>query len=145
MPYIRLYSKDISLEEKRQIAEKLISIALRAFELHPEERYKVSVQFLPRKLSPAPIHSLFRSEKAAAVLEVSDHDLTVHHITAFVQEATPLLSQPAVVGQMRRLAHMLGLRPDPSRQIAFQFNDPGPAAKTVRDEYFAPIPLRKAA
>jgi hypothetical protein len=145
VPYIRLYSKDISLVEKRLLAEKLITIALDAFQLSPNERYKISVQFVPRNLSPAAIDSLFRSESAAAVLEVCDPNLTVHHVTAFVEAATPVLGESTVVRRTHRMARMLGLHPNPSRQIAFQFSETGSRSENFCDDGFVHVSVRKAA
>jgi hypothetical protein len=145
MPYIRLYSRQVPLAEKRLLAEKLISIALDAFEMQPEERYKISVQFVPRKLSPPSIDSLFRLDRAAAVLEVSDHNLTVHHITSFVEAATPVLSESAVAGRAQKMARMLGFNPDPSRQIAFQFNETSSPSGDSSGDGYTHLSLRKAA
>jgi hypothetical protein len=62
------------------------------------------------------------------VLEVSDHDLTVQKITAFVEAATPILSESTAVKHSSPLARMLGREADPARQVAFEFNDAGTAA-----------------
>src|SRR5580698_5625817 len=113
MPYIRLYSREMSLAEKRVVAEKLISIALDAFQLPSEERYKISVQFMPRDFSRAPVDEL-PSGEAEAVLEVSDYHLTVHTVASFVDAARPMLSQSAVVKPPSRLARWLGIEPDPA-------------------------------
>lgn len=145
MPYIRLYSKEISLGEKRLLAEQLISIALNAFQLSPKERYKISVQFVPRSLSPAAIDSLFRTEAAAAVLEVCDPNLTVHHVTSFVEAATPVLGESTVVRRTHRMARMLGLTPNPSRQIAFQFNETRSASEESSGDGYTHVSIRKAA
>jgi hypothetical protein len=126
MPYIRLYSREVSLAEKRILAEKLITIALSAFQLSPEERHHITIQFMPRSMSPARFDQLLRRGEKSAVLEVSDHELTVEKITAFVEAATPLLSESAAVKHSGRIARMLGREADPARQVAFQFNDTGP-------------------
>ncbi len=139
MPYIRLYSREVSLGEKRLLAEKLISITLSALQLRPEERDQITIQFVPRNWSPKSVDSLFRSKEAAAVLEVSDHDLSVHKISAFVEAATPLLSQSAVIGHSSRVARMLGLAPDPSRQIAFQFNEMSSTARNADGNRLEPM------
>jgi hypothetical protein len=141
MPYIRLYSREVSLEEKRSLAGKLIAITLNALKLRPEERDRITIQFIPRCLSPRNVDELFRSEQAAAVLEVSDRDLTPRKINAFVDAATPILSQSAVVGRSRRIARVLGIAPEPSRQIAFQFNQTSsPATNAKRDKSSAWAP-----
>jgi len=125
MPYIRLYSREVSLAEKRVLAQKLISATLSAFQLRPEERADITIQFVPRELAPANEESPFSAREPAAVLEVSHHDLTVHNVRAMVEAATPLLGRSAVVPRPGRLAKILGIKPDPARQIGFQFNDLG--------------------
>ncbi len=145
MPYIRLYSREVSLEEKRLLAQKLISIALDALQLRPEERNKINVQFIGRKLLPTVVDSLFHSDKPAALLEISDHDLTVRKITAFVDAAIPILSQSTVVGLKVRIARLLGIAPDASGQIKFQFNDTGSPKKNAGRKEFSPVAARIAA
>jgi hypothetical protein len=128
MPYFRLYSRELSLAEKRILAETLIAIALSAFRLRPDERHQITIQFMPRSMSPARFDQLFRKGEKTAVLEVSDHGLTVEKITAFVEAATRLLSESGAVKHRGRFARMLGWEMDPARQIAFQFNDTGSLA-----------------
>ncbi|HZP24374.1 MAG TPA: hypothetical protein VFB04_13055 [Terriglobales bacterium] len=110
------------------LAEKLMSIALSAFHLSEQERHQVTIQFLSRSLCPAQLDGQFGSGETSAVLEVSEHDLTVQKITAFVEAATPMLSESAAVKHSGPIARMLGREADPARQIAFQFNDTGSAA-----------------
>jgi len=143
MPFLRLYSRKVSLAEKRTLAQELIAITLDAFQLRPEQRASITVQFVARELAPADADSPFSSRKPAAVLEVSHHDLTVHNVQALVDAATPLLRQSAVVPRPGRIATMLGLEPDPARQIAFQFNaTSSPARNAVKA---APVELPRAA
>jgi len=145
MPYIRLYSREVSLAEKRLLAEKLIAIALSALQLSPEERRTITIQFMPRSMSPARFDQLFRKGEKKAVLEVSDRELTVEKITAFVEAATPLLSQSAAVERSGRLARMLGWEADSARQIAFQFNDISSSARSAGASGFATEELDIAA
>ena len=146
MPYIRLYSREVSLEEKRLLAGKLIAITLSALKLRPEERERITIQFIPRHLSPRTVDALFRSEEAAAVVEVSDRDLTARKINAFVDAATPVLSRSAIVGRGSRIAHLLGFAPDSSRQIAFQFNQTSsPGKQADRGNERSRLPMRVAA
>jgi len=143
MPFLRLYSREVSLAEKRWLAEKLISITLGALQLPPEERSNISVQFVPRELAPADSDSPFSADEPAAVLEVSHSDLTVHNVRALVEAATPLLGQSAVVPRPGRIAKMLGFEPDPARQVGFQFNELRSPAEDAED--FAYWESRKAA
>jgi hypothetical protein len=123
MPYIRLYSREVSLAEKRMLAEKLIRITLGAFQLGPEERSNTTVQFVPRDLASGSFDSAFNADEPSAVLEVSHHDLTVHKIQALVEAATPVLQQSAAVPHPGRIARMLHVQADPARQVGFQFNE----------------------
>jgi hypothetical protein len=123
MPYLRLYSREVSLAEKRLLAEKLIRITLGAFQLRPEQRANITIQFVARELAPANSDLAFSADEPAAVLEVSHCDLTVHNVRALVEAAAPLLSQSAVVPRPGRIAKILGTEPDPARQIGFQFKE----------------------
>lgn len=51
MPYLRLISPDLPLEQKRNIAHELTRHALEALRLNADERENVSVTFLPYHLS----------------------------------------------------------------------------------------------
>lgn len=144
MPYLRLYSSQVSVGDKWILAQKLISITLRALQLRPEQRDEITIQFLPRDLTPAPLDNLSPSNEAAAVLEVRCHDLTVQKISAFVEAAAPMLSQSVIVKHPSRVARLLGLEADASRQIAFQFSDM-PSSATCLGQDFAQTPARKAA
>ena len=143
MPYLRLYSREVSLAEKRVLAEKLIGITLGAFDLQPEERASITVQFVPRHFASDNLDPLPSAKEPAAVLEISDRSLTVHKIRALVAAATPMLRASAVVPRPGRIARMLGLEADASRQIGFQFNEmSSPGEETER---FAPMELPRAA
>ena len=123
MPYIRLYSREVSLAEKRMLAEKLIVATLGALQLPPEERTSITVQFVPRHFAPSCFDSVLSANEPSAVLEVLHHDLTVHKIQALVEAATTVLRQSAAVPHPGRIARMLHLQADPARQIGFQFNE----------------------
>jgi len=143
MPYIRLYSREVSLAEKRILAENLIVATLGALQLRPEERTNITVQFVPRHFAPSSFDSAFNANEPSAVLEVSHHDLTVHKIQALVEAATPVLRHSAAVPHPGRLARMLHLQADPARQIGFQFNETSFAESGSDD--FQPMDTRVAA
>lgn len=143
MPYIRLYSRDVSLPEKRILAEELIRATIGAFQLRPQERSNITVQFVPRQLAPGSFDAVFSEDDPSAVLEVSHHDLTVHKIQALVEAATPVLQQSAAVPHPGRIARMLHMQADPARQVGFQFNE---TSSPERDaDRFAPADWRRAA
>jgi hypothetical protein len=143
MPYIRLYSREVSLAEKRTLAEKLIRLTLGAFQLRPEERANTTVQFVPRQLAAGSFDSAFSADEPSAVLEISHHDLTVHKIQALVEAATPLLQESAAVPRPGRIARMLHMQADPARQIGFQFNKTSSPGRDAGS--FASDEWRKAA
>ncbi len=147
MPYLRLYSRDVPLDEKRELAQKLISITLRAFHLRPEERDQITVQFVRRPpkwaLHAAPPGRV--CEFSEVLLEVANRDLTVEKVTAFVEEAEPVLRQSKAVKGKGPIARLLRLGADPSAQVAFQFDQMDSAEKKSEDDFVVTVPLRKAA
>src|ERR1700756_2282100 len=143
MPYIRLYSREVPLAEKRMLAEKLIRRTLGAFQLRPEERSSITVQFVPRHFAVGSFDSAFSAEEPSAVLEISHHDLTVHKIQALVEAATPVLQQSAAGPHPGRIPRMLRMQADPARQIGFQFNETSSPERSA--SRFAAVELRQAA
>ena len=132
MPYLRLYSRDVPLVEKRLLAQKLIAITLQAFHLRPEERDTITIQFLPRTAHAGQNAPGKRSTVLEVMLEVSDHDLTVEKVTAFVRQATPLLQTSAAASNRGPISRLLG-RADESRQVTFQFSEMNSKRETASD------------
>lgn len=126
MPYLRLHLPKVTIEQKRVIAHKLIEATMRAFRLGPEERFNVSVEFIS---NPSAAERIERSggRNADCIFEVMGHDLTEAKKKAFEREVsavvTPLLPSKSTM----KIARLLGVKPDASRQIAFQFDELSPA------------------
>ena len=120
MPYIRLYSRNIPLHEKRWIAQRLISITQRTFHLLPEHAENITIQFLPKHKLPAAEN--ISAQPPDVMLEVSSEELPEEAVSAFVEAAAPMLSHSAAVGGRSQLSRMLRLGANQSRQIAFSFN-----------------------
>lgn len=145
MPYIRLYSRSLALDQKRSIAHKLISITERVFQLHPEERGNINVQFLPPPL-PGELAPLGPPNESADVfVEVSDRYLTAAKAAAFAEASAPMLSGAVLSSQSRRLARMLGLEADLALQVAFQFKASGADYRNSLASSTVALPERKAA
>ena len=142
MPYLRLYSRDVAIEQKRLIAQKLIEITLRTLHLRPEERYQITIQFIA-----APQRSGVDGSQAAIphganlLLEVMAHHLTEANKRAFADEAAAMLDQFLPTKASRRIARALGIKANPVRQIALQFDELSPA---ISDPFVAD-PERQAA
>ncbi len=124
MPYIRLYSRNVPLHEKRWIAQRLISITQRCFHLLPENADNITIQFLPRHKSPAMTQACdnISAQTPDMMLELSSEELPQEAVSSFVEAAAPMLSHSAAVGRRGQLARMLRLGGNETRQIAFQFH-----------------------
>jgi hypothetical protein len=140
MPYIRLYSRELPLDEKRLIAQELTAIALSAFQLRREERDKITVQFLPLRQALA----TWGAETAEVVVDVSDHTFNAGRISDFIGAATTMLVQSAAVKPAGRIARWLRMATDPARQIAFRFNDTSALDNYVGGDHFAALARRAA-
>ncbi len=126
MPYLRLYARDLPIEQKRFIAQKLIEITLRTFHLRSDQRYRTSIQFITRSQTVnGPKPAIPRG--ADFTLEVMGHNLTVEKKGAFAEEAVAMLTPLVPVKLRGRIARMLGIKANSRQKICLQFNDLSPA------------------
>jgi len=116
MPYLRLYSPDVPVEDKRVVAKELIEITLRTLHLRPKERNQITVQFIT-----------LAWPDAGPSLEVFGHDLTELKKRAFVEEVGPALAHLLPMKPKSRIAQLLRIKAHPPRQVAIQFNELSPA------------------
>jgi hypothetical protein len=128
MPYLRLHLPEVPIQQKRVIAQKLIETAMHAFRMRSEERYQVSVEFISEP-KPTPIDRIVRASarEADCVFEVMGHGLTEENKRAFREETVAVLSPLLPERWSTRFARLLGVKPNESRQIAFQFGELSPA------------------
>jgi hypothetical protein len=141
VPYLRLHSPDLLIEQKRAITQKLIEITLRTFHLRPEERHSITVQFIPPpEASEIDNPQLSIPRDADFFLEVIAHHLTDEKERAFREEAVTELP-PMLPTKAGRIARLLGIKPDPRRQVALQFAELSPA---VSDPFTEDSELRAA-
>jgi len=128
MPYLRLYSPHLPLEQKQVIGQKLIDITLRAFRLRPEQRYRTSVQFITRcQTRPAENPRLDIASNADFTLEVIGHNLTEREKKAFAEEAAAMINKVVPRSLPQRIASLLGIRSDSNQRVVFQFSELSPA------------------
>ena len=93
MPYLRLYTRDLPIEQKRFIAQKLIEITLRTFKLRANQRYQTSVQFISTSHTSGGGGLPEGTPRGADfTLEVMGHDLTEEKKRAFAEEAAAVLA-----------------------------------------------------
>ncbi len=124
VPYLRIYSQAVPIEQKRVIAEKLIEITLRTFHLRAQERNRITIQF-----QAIPRGSDF-------TLELIGHDLTEERRKAFAEEASAMLSRLVPVKPRSRIACILGIKWDAPPQIVLQFDELSPA---ISDPFVADL------
>jgi hypothetical protein len=124
MPYLRLYSLDLPIDQKRGIAQKLIEITMRTFHLRADERFRTTIQFitLPEVGEVDGLRHDIPSD-ADCTLEVMGHDLTEEKKRAFAEEAAVVLTHLVPVKLWSRIARLLGIEADTPQRIAFQFNE----------------------
>jgi hypothetical protein len=128
MPYLRLYSRHVQIEQKSTIAQNLIEVTLRTFHLRPEDRNRITVQFIP----PPQVSGVDGSQPAIPrgadfTLEVMAHHLTEAKKKAFAEEAATVLAHLLPTKAGSRIARLLGIKPEPPRQVALQFDELSPA------------------
>ena len=104
MPYLRLYARDLPIEQKRVIAQKLIEITLWTFELGANQRYQTSIQFITRLVSGVDGLGAAIPHGADFTLEVIGHNLTEEKKRAFAEEAAAMLTPMAPVRLGSRIA-----------------------------------------
>jgi hypothetical protein len=128
MPYLRLYARDLPIQEKRLIAQQLIEITLRAFKLRANQRYQTSVQFITTSHA-SEVDGLQGTIPRGAdfTLEVIGHNLTEEKKRAFSEEADALLTPLARRRLGYRIAGLLGIRAKSLQPVAVQFNELNPA------------------
>lgn len=137
MPYLRLYSLDVPLAQKRLLAQKLIEITLRAFRLPAEDRHRINVQFisLPIRHTAASRHPVIPRD-ANCFLEVNDLGLTEENKRSFADEVMPMLTKELAEKTTSRFVRLIRFRADTSRQVALQFTELNPDEQTSRDSSF---------
>lgn len=97
MPYLRLYLPEISVAQKRRIAQQLIETTLRTYPFF--DRHQITIQFLP----------LARSRRhTRCAVEVRGHDLPSENRSAFAEAAASLLVQSLRLKVKDKLAWLLG-------------------------------------
>jgi|HubBroStandDraft_6_1064221.scaffolds.fasta_scaffold1015587_2 hypothetical protein len=136
MPYLRLYASDVPLWQKRLIAQELIEITLRAFQLRAEDRHRITIQFIPLpQFSVAGLEPVIPQD-ADFFLEVNDHGLTEEKKRVFTEEVKPMLAQALGAKPRSRFAQLQEINADISRPVALQFNELNPDELTGRDSAF---------
>jgi len=142
MPYLRVHSQPLPIEQKRVMAQNLIEITLRAFHLRAEARSQITIQFVSQ--APAggghPIPEVIAKD-ADLTLEVIGHDLTEEKKTAFAEETEVMVSHLMPPKPAGLFARLLGAKANTQRQIALQFHELSPAIS----DPFVVYPLHRAA
>ena len=142
MPYLRVHSQALPIEQKRVLAQKLIEITLHAFHLRAEERNQITIQFISEEpASGGDPSSRAIPKDTDFALEVIGHDLTEEKKTTFTEETAVMITHLMPLKPAGLIARLLGAKADTQRQIALQFHELSPAVS----DPFVVYPLRHAA
>ncbi len=136
LPCLRLYSRDVPIDQERVIAQKLIEITERTFHLQAQAAKRIAIQFIP--LSQLPTVEDFDPTvplDADFTLEVSAHGLTEMGKRAFAEEAASALARLMPVKPKSRFARLLGSKADTPSQGALQFNEISQEESTNSDPF----------
>jgi hypothetical protein len=128
MPYLRLYSREVPIEQKHVLAQKLIEITLRTFHLRAEDRDRITIQFIA--ITPESNIEEFGAALSCGAdftLQVMSHELTENAKSAFSAETSVLLGALAPVKPKSRIARLLRSNVGRSAQIVLQFKELNPA------------------
>jgi hypothetical protein len=136
MPYLRVHSQALPIDQKRVLARKLIEITLHAFHLRAEERSQITIQFVSQE--PEAGSNL---KDADVMLEFLGHDLTEEKKAAFTEETSGMITDLMPPKPRSLIARLLGAKADTHRQIALQFHE----LSAATSEPFVAYPLRRAA
>ena len=95
MPYIRIYSPELRLEVKRELARTLTDSAMQALQLPDEARHFTTIQFVPYSLEDMAIGGslLVDTLDPEYQLEVHERNLTPEKKEALVTGLTKAFSE----------------------------------------------------
>ncbi len=111
MPYLRLYLPEISIAQKRHIAQKMIDTTLGAFRLPASDREQVTVQFLSQP----------RARQRGCRVEVLCRDLPADRKQAFAEAVSPMLVRSLHLQVKNRLAWLMGVEAKIPPKVEVQF------------------------
>ncbi|MGB8889920.1 MAG: hypothetical protein WCC87_24565 [Candidatus Korobacteraceae bacterium] len=132
MPYLRLYLPEISIAQKRQVAQKLIELTLRTSRRRRYwDRDQITIQFL---------HQAQPRQRGECRVEVHCHNLSSVNQRAFTEEVAPLLVRSLHPHVKNRLAWLMGIEAKMSPKVDVQFlelpfDGASPAEWTVGDAF----------
>jgi phenylpyruvate tautomerase PptA (4-oxalocrotonate tautomerase family) len=95
MTYLRLFSPELSAQQKRIMARGLTDGVIRALHLPDQARAGITIHFMPYRLDEIAVAGELLSDAAQAdhFVEISDRGLTEEKRAALNRELTPLLAR----------------------------------------------------
>jgi phenylpyruvate tautomerase PptA (4-oxalocrotonate tautomerase family) len=124
MPYLRLYSNEMTIQEKRRLAQRLTDITLRTLQLRSDQKSLITIQFVPFPEAAAnkELASVIPSSADVAV-EVVGHNLTANKRRAFSEEVSAVLTGLVPARRAGWIGRLLRREANAAKQIALQFNE----------------------
>lgn len=122
MPYLRIYSHPLSLAQKREISQTLMTLMSRIFELDQAHRHEVNIQFvlIPRVSSVTGFGHEVGADTDVFV-EWKDHALPPEKVATFTAEAEPMLAA-LLSGRSRWWNKLVGRKAEP-HHVALLFSE----------------------
>jgi hypothetical protein len=124
MPYLRLYSSEMTIRQKRLLAQRLTDITLRTLQLRSDQKSLITIQFVP--FPEAAAHPEFAPEipsSADVAVEVVGHNLTANKRKAFTEEVSAALTGVVPAKRTGWIDRLLRREVNAAKQIALQFNE----------------------
>jgi hypothetical protein len=125
MPYLRLYSSEMTIQQKRLLAQRLTDITLRTLQLRSDQKNLITIQFVPFPEAAAADKELAAIVPSGAdiAVEVVGHNLTVNKRKAFTDEVSAVLTGLVPAKRVGWIGRLLRREANAARQIALQFNE----------------------
>jgi phenylpyruvate tautomerase PptA (4-oxalocrotonate tautomerase family) len=129
MMCLRLYSPELSQQQRRIVARDLTNGVIRALHLPEQARAGITIHFMPYRLDDIAVGGEILSDLAEAdhIVEISDRGLTWEKKDALNREMTPLL------------ARLLGLELAQTSKINLIFRNYEPHDVAVGGRFFDDI------
>lgn len=128
MPYLRVYSRGLPIQQKRTMAQKLTEVTLRTFQLPPEQRNRMIVQFVTEsQLDRLDGHAPLASD-VDFKLEVIIHHPTESKKRAFGKEVVNIFADLTRPTLWERISRAVNIKAVSTRVLFNSTNSAQPLA-----------------
>lgn len=108
MPHLRIYTPDISFEQKKIMAAELTDALAAAFRIALVDRESISIQFIPYRLENVALGGRL----------ISETEEPVYRLELFASEPTPAAQQSLRESLFPLSLELMGLPPSESHRLS---------------------------